>query len=173
MSIYKNTNKILKEVRADIKDLCYRLRISQKQLIGRKIGEGSYRQVHECPHNPKWVVKIEHHQTDEDIFDFANIKEFTFYREWYNRQCPGQHGYSPATVRHILSWLAPCYNISHNGRILIQQKVRPVSWTRFSKQKIPAWLQYDPDHWNFGWYKGKIVCCDYATVLPKFPKKLI
>jgi hypothetical protein len=63
----------------------------------------------------------------------------------------------------MAKWFAPCISVSAAGSILIQQRVTPMRKGE-RPGKLPAFLcDLKPE--NFGMYQGRIVCCDYGTVL--------
>ena len=171
----KSTKQLWKEIKPDIEDLCSRLEIPQEQLIGDYKDYGRYRRVHYCPHNDEWVIKIEHLIATEP-YDFMNAHEFNLYAKfkYFKKYGPKYTPsiYPPKTVDHVLRWLAPCYYISKNSRIIIQQQVDLCDNDEFKQTKIPTWLS-DTFYDNFGWYKGKLVCFDYPNVNPKFSRTLI
>lgn len=121
---------------------------------GKLIGSGSSRFVYEYNFNKDWVVKVEN---DDENRKFCNFSEYSFYENnKFNKK--------------VSKWLAPCYRLSPDGRILIQHKCTPVVLDDLPK-KVPEFLT-DLQISNFGWYKDKkgnkrIVCVDYAFTIDK------
>lgn len=114
-------------------------------LCGRLIGEGAFRKVFECKIDPSLVVKVE-----DETDSFANIGEF---QTWQDFQ-----GYAP-----VGKWLAPCVSLSPYGRVLMQKRVEPLRKADLP-EKVPAFLT-DMKMDNFGMFEGRLVCCDYATII--------
>ncbi len=124
-------------------------------LAGKLIAEGIHRKVFECRLRPDLVVKVEF---EEDWRYFANVHEDKFYSD------------APPAVKE---WLAPCRYLSPDGRILLQDKVQPITDKTKLPEKIPAFLG-DVKPENFGWLNGKLVCVDYVYVnTPKPSVKLV
>lgn len=119
-------------------------------LCGNKLGQGISRMVFECRLIPDCVVKVE---IDEDWRDFANVREMRFFNE-------------NEYVKSIRDWLAPCRYLSPDGRILIQERVRPAqAKTDRLPKTVPSFLT-DLKPENFGYLpNGRFVCCDYAIVI--------
>lgn len=113
-------------------------------LCGDKLGEGMTRKVYRCRLNDEYVVKVEPRGTN-----FQNIEEWRAW--WWACGTPRRH------------WLAPCEYISPCGLILIQHRVTPLRASD-RPRKVPNWLS-DLKKDNFGMLKGKVVACDYGTVL--------
>jgi hypothetical protein len=117
-------------------------------LCGDKIGEGIHRTVYECALMPGWVVKV------ENVFNryFANVFESKF---WADHEHAVQ----------IAQWLAPCGNMSPDGRLLLQKRVDPVPLNYELPEKMPAFLcDFKPS--NYGLLDGRLVCVDYAMIIP-------
>lgn len=112
-------------------------------LCGDMIGYGVSRAVFEYRRDPTCVIKIER----EDYC--ANAKEMEYWRH----------------VEHTEAgkWFAPCVELSYHGKILIQKKATELPWEKYPK-KLPEFLT-DTKYQNYGMYKGKFVCFDYATCL--------
>lgn len=123
-------------------------------LCGDKIGEGLCRTVFECKIDPTIVVKVE----KEPKYMWQNIAE---YRHWDESQ------FWKAGAR----WLAPCVSISFYGSVLLQRRVEPLRQRDLPK-KLPAFLNRDIKPSHFGWYQGRIVCCDYALAATELPLRL-
>ena len=123
-------------------------------LCGEKLGEGIHRTVYECRVRPDLVVKVE---SDEHRY-FANVFEDKF---WADHQF-----YEP-----VAKWLAPCEYLSSDARILLQRRCRPLHDSDVLPDKIPAFLT-DVKRSNFGWLDGRLVCMDYAMMIPNPSKRL-
>jgi hypothetical protein len=122
-------------------------------LCGEKLGSGVSRDVFACKLRPELVVKVE---TDFDYRSFANVAEM---RIWCDNR---DH-------KAVADWLAPCEYLSPDGRILLQARVDVLQppfkpGDKLPPDKIPAFLT-DRKHSNFGWYQGRLVCCDYALTI--------
>lgn len=115
-------------------------------FCGEKIGSGIHRDVFACKLMPEYVVKVE----KDDYREFANIMEAKF---WWNNE----------RYRPVAQWLAPVKALSPDGRILLQARCSPVRTTELP-EKIPSFLT-DVKPANFGFYDGRIVCCDYAWTI--------
>ena len=118
-------------------------------LAGDLIGEGLYRQVFACRIDPTLVIKVEQ-ELGRSSPRFANTIE------WDNW---GNYLYED----DVKKWLAPCVMISPNGRVLVQKRVEPIPPSQLPK-KIPRFLT-DIKKENFGYYEGRVVCCDYTMLL--------
>jgi len=121
-------------------------------LCGKKIGSGCYRKVYECSFDNTLVVKVESRSQC-----FSNILEWTYWGELH-----WMEGYK--------EWLAPCVQISPSGGVLIQKKIEPIRRNELPK-KLPQFLT-DIKPENFGMYEGRLVCCDYGSILCDWSKKL-
>jgi len=123
-----------------------------KNICGEKLGHGATRAVYVLKHNPKYVVKIEHHPENGD---FANVGEFRNYLNY--------------SETFLQNWLAPCQVINETGQVLIQQRV--YNSEKKHPEKIPT-VFTDTKRANFGWIKNKFVCCDYSFLVFPLPNKL-
>lgn len=115
-----------------------------KFMLGKKLGEGSSREVYEFKHDSEYVMKIE---TGEK--NFQNSLEWQIWNEVLGTP--------------LEKWFAPCLDISNNGIYLIQRKVAFPSNDQYPK-KIPS-IFTDTKYGNFGMLDGKFVCCDYGTTV--------
>lgn len=119
-------------------------------LCGAKLGEGISRTVFEHRLDKRYVVKVE----DNPMKVWANIKEWMFWQEYGHRD-------------DISKWLAPCLDISENGRVLIQQRALLIQDKSEVPDTLPRFLT-DVKYDNFGWIveEGcrRLVCVDYAMV---------
>lgn len=119
-------------------------------LLGDKIGEGYTRKVYVCRLDQEYVVKVEPAGRA-----FQNVEEWRAW-EW-----------SVGTPK--AKWLAPCKFISPCGLLLIQRRVTPMRAGE-RPRKIPDWLT-DLKPENFGHMDGRIVACDYGTILSSFQNR--
>lgn len=124
-------------------------------LCGDKIGSGIHRDVFECRISPQYVVKVEN--SGEWRF-FANVHEMKFWSD--NQFC-----------RSIAQWLAPCYMLSPDGRILLQHRASPLRPDDKLPDKLPAFLT-DVKRENFGRLDNRIVCVDYASTIDVISTRL-
>lgn len=112
-------------------------------VIGDHIGSGAYRDVYAYAIDPlRFVVKLEN-----GFASFAN------HREW--------EVWKAIQETKLAQWFAPCKAISGNGVMLIQARTKPVMFTDLPK-RVPAFFA-DLKADNWGRYKGRIVCHDYAN----------
>lgn len=108
-------------------------------LKGEKSIKGGNRRVYACSLDKSLVVKIEAHG---DAFD--NVTEWRLWEHF--RKTPWA------------KWLAPCVDISYCGSVLLMKRTTPI---KKMPAKVPDFLD-DLEARNFGKYKGRIVCHDYA-----------
>lgn len=112
-------------------------------FIGKIIGWGCYRKVYRLQDGVyDKVIKIEEGTT------FSNVKEWEFWDQVHHSE-------------KFSKWLAPCKWISPNGQVLIQMKTTPVL-EKYLPKMVPS-LFWDLKADNWGWYKGRVVCHDYAN----------
>lgn len=141
-----------------------RRRELEKLLFGEKLGEGLDRKVYVYNDPSSWTYR--HKMTGAPESDpracnhvikvqksgsgnFQNVAEWLI---WENvRGTP------------MAKWFAPCQSISPCGLYLIQARVEPIRENE-KPVKLPAFLT-DFRKENFGRYKGRIVACDYGTVV--------
>lgn len=108
------------------------------------LGRGMSREVYAMRGDDSVVVKIE-----TETRQFQNVEEWACW-QWVDG--------TP-----MARWFAPCVSISGAGTILMQRRVTPMRPGE-RPDKLPAFLcDLKPE--NFGVYQGKVVCCDYGTVL--------
>lgn len=118
-------------------------------LCGDLLGEGIHRKVFSCKIDPSLVVKVE---TDEDYRSFANAYE---HRNWTDNE----HYIA------VANWLAPVVSISACGFVMLQKRITPVRLSELP-EKLPSFLtDIKPD--NFGLYEGRLVACDYSTLITR------
>ena len=116
--------------------------------VWTQIGQGLYRKVFSLQNNPDWVVKLEL----DGPTPHNNMMEFAVWTacEFYD---PGKQ------------WLAPCWEIYNEGRILVQRKVETPPDDFEWPERVPNWLT-DLKKQNFGLLDGRLVSCDYGCDLP-------
>lgn len=118
-------------------------------VCGKLLGQGVHRKVFECTLNRALVVKVE---IEEEYRFFANVHEMTF----YNR--------APYSAQR---WLAKPDTLSPDGRILLMERVMPISSASDLPTELPSFLN-DIKPENFGWVQEgdtrRLVCVDYALV---------
>ena len=120
-----------------------------------RLGEGEYRSVYSCRVNPDIVIKVER---DRDWRSFANVKEHAVWWEWRDK---------PSVAR----WLAPCTQLSPDGRFLLQRRAQPLPPAFQLPSALPGFLA-DLKPSNFGLLDGELVCVDYAFVNMSLPTRL-
>jgi hypothetical protein len=113
-------------------------------LIGKKIGSGCYRDVYLCRLDTSLVVKIE-----KENKNFHNIKEWNIWEE--------------IKYSDYQKWFAPCFDISDDGKILIQRKIEFGRKGDYPK-KVPSFFT-DVQPKNFGFIGKQLVCCDYGSTI--------
>lgn len=117
--------------------------------VGDLVGEGAHRRVYAMLGDPSRVLKVERFE-----HEFMNVAEW---RTWDELQWDPR-----ARV-----WLAPCHQISGEGLVLVQERVRDLTdkeWASIGP--VPAWLG-DTKRDNWGWYEepgepGRAVMRDYG-----------
>lgn len=114
-------------------------------LCGSLIAEGSARKVYHCKPNSRLVVKIE-----RAARSFQNVAESEIWSFVMGD-------------KEMQKWFAPCVFISNAGTVLIQDKVEPLRQRDLPKS-LPAFL-VDLKIENFGVLDGRVVCCDYGTMM--------
>lgn len=113
---------------------------------GKQVGRGISRNVYECKASPDLVIKEEYAD-----YTFANASEYLLYKEVKS---------SDTVLRQIICpvlYLSPC------SKYLIMPKVKVLSPT----YKIPRYIKqmfFDVKNENFGIYRNRIVCIDYAML---------
>lgn len=114
-------------------------------FCGKLLGNGMSRQVFVLETDTTKVVKVESYGRY-----FQNV------REWETWQALGhtKHG----------KYLAPCFSISPNGSVLVQERVDPITPEALRNARLPDFL-CDFKATNYGLFKGRVVCCDYGTNL--------
>lgn len=113
-------------------------------LFGKHIGSGLHRDVYEYAPDKRYVIKVE-----RDPETLCNMREFLFWDTILYQD-------------DIKKWLCPVKEMSANGRVLIMQKMQPITEKNKHKipKKIPVWLS-DMKWDNYGFIGDQFVCCDY------------
>ena len=124
-----------KDVNSIIKDIC-----------GKKVSSGTYRDVYEVKGSKRYVIKVERNMSEGQ---FANVTEWRNYidnKDWYL----------------LKRYLVPCCAINETGQVLIQRRVSQKGMTlKDMPKKIPN-LFTDTKIENWGLIDGEFVCCDYS-----------
>jgi hypothetical protein len=117
-------------------------------FAGQFIGSGLSRNVYEYGVSHEYVIKFEFGHGD-----FQNTKEWLVWE--YVREVP-----------NVAAWFAPCKQISHMGRWLIQRRTTPVTIDELRKElpRVPAHFT-DLKVGNWGRIGKRICCHDYGTSL--------
>jgi hypothetical protein len=119
-------------------------------FAGALLGEGCSRKVFAHQRDPSLVIKVEEGSTNH------NVGEWDAWCAWGSEK-PGL-------------WLAPCVALSPRGRVLLQRRVKPVTVEELPEM-VPQFLT-DLKASNFGLYEGRVVCCDYGTLVTQLPQRL-
>lgn len=126
-------------------------------ICGEYLGSGSSRDVYVYKLDNTKVIKV------DKSFDrqFANLFEYEF---WLENQYD----------KRVSKWLAPCHELSPDGRFLIQSRADRIPLNFKFPKKLPTFLT-DFKKSNFGLLKGKLVCIDYALTItnPKIKLKKV
>jgi hypothetical protein len=109
---------------------------------GEFLGEGEYRVVHRCLFDDDLVIKFELAGKR-----FCNVNEWDIYDEL--EKTP------------LGRWLAPCVAISTGGKILIQSYCADIPKEQLPKRVPACFVDLKPANW--GLFKGRPVCRDYAN----------
>lgn len=110
-------------------------------ICGDHIASGTFRDVFEYNLDPKLVVKI---QRDKDSFN--NIIEFEIWNE--------------VRFTPFEKFFAGCRWISIGGRVMLQEKTKPITKTRRPPELIPTCFA-DIKEDNFGFIGNRFVAHDY------------
>lgn len=113
-----------------------------EMFIGKKIGEGTTRQVFEYLPDRDYVIKYE-----EDGGCFQNVHEMDMWRQ-------------SAGHPELSDWLAPCIAISKFGQFLVQAKTVPAQPHQYP-ERVPSFIT-DLGRRNFGIYQDRFVAHDYG-----------
>lgn len=123
---------------------------------GDLLGYGISRKVFACRFNASFVLKVEIPQVWRK---FDNVREWETWADF--RDNP-----------KLAEWLCPCEMLSPDGRILMQRRADPLPSDYKMPEKIPEFLT-DLKRENFGLYRGKFVCIDYALKICNISTKMI
>lgn len=117
-------------------------------FAGQLIGSGMSRNVYSYALTGDYVIKFEFGE-----HEFQNTKEWLV---WLHVK----------EVKNIAAWFAPCNQISHMGRWLLQRRTKPVTIAELRKElpRVPAVFS-DLKVGNWGRLGKRIVCHDYGTCL--------
>lgn len=121
-------------------------------LCGEKIASGYSRDVFECRIRKDLVVKVE--RNSADMRTFCNVQEQL---NWDQNQYHEK----------VAKWLAPCRYLSKDGLVLLQVRCEPLPASYKVPDKLPAFLT-DIKRENFGLLDGRLVCVDYASLIPNY-----
>jgi hypothetical protein len=113
-------------------------------LIGKKMGNGCFRDVYLCKIDYSLVVKIE-----KENGEFHNIREWLVWKE--------------LEYSELKKWFAPCIYISNDGKVLIQKKIE-FGRKKDYPDKVPSFFTDIQTH-NFGFIGKQLVCCDYGSTI--------
>lgn len=115
-------------------------------LCGREIASGMTRTVFECNVDKRLVVKVEQAEVRTH---FQNLVEWL--------------AWSRVAGTEFERWFAPVVEISPDGRLLLMKRVEPAP-AHVLPKRLPAFFT-DFKLSNFGFYEGRVVCCDYGSHL--------
>lgn len=113
-------------------------------VCGDLIGSGIHRDTFHCKLDENRVVKVQ-----QEMGTFANSQEYFLWQDYQFQDS-------------VSKWLAPCYLLSENGRVMIQHKTQPIVGEL--PKKLPYFLT-DIKRENFGTIDGRVVCHDYSTII--------
>lgn len=120
-------------------------------FAGELLGEGIHRKVFAHRQDPTLVIKVE-----QGAGCFSNIGEWDAWMCW---------GDAPQG-----RWLAPCVALSPRGSVLLQRRVQPLRPEELPAQ-LPSFLT-DTKAANFGMYQGRVVCCDYGSLITSLNSRM-
>lgn len=116
----------------------------KRRFCGRKIGEGSYRQVYEFLIDDRFIVKIQRLPAFEN-----NLESFI-----WDEICS-----SP----NIYRYFAEVIWKNNNGTVIVMEKIKVLSNSdRKLPARVPAFFS-DLHPGNYGFKGRQIVCCDYGN----------
>lgn len=120
-------------------------------FLGTKIGYGISRDVYSIPLAPSLVAKVARTESEYPIGITANTQEYATWEALL------------MFPEHARQWFCPCRSISPHGTVLIMERADPIVRSQLP-DKVPAYFT-DLKLENWGMYKGKPVCIDYASLL--------
>lgn len=112
----------------------------QSLLFGQLLGIGIHRKVGVFKPDPTLVIKC--------ALECPNINALE-YEVWQMVKETG-----------IARWFAPVASMSPSGMFLLQERVERIAKKDYPKM-IPSFFS-DQKYSNYGLWRGKFVCCDYA-----------
>lgn len=118
-------------------------------LLGKKLGEGVFRQVYASRLDPETVVKIEDPEQHDDGTQWGT-PNFQNMQEWSVWHTVKGTKWEP--------WFAPCLHISPCGLVLVQKRARTLAKM---PEKLPNFID-DTHLKNLGEIDGRPVIFDYA-----------
>jgi len=122
-------------------------------FVGAHIGQGTSRSVYEYRLNPKWIIKIDRSG------QFCNVSEWDI---WHNYK----------HIPEYAKFLAPCIHLSSCGRVMIQERTKPVKNIKDLPKEIPNFFS-DFKIQNWGMIGKRFVCHDYANHRLFAPDKVL
>lgn len=122
-----------------------------RSLLGERIGYGISREVYSVPLARHLVAKVARIDSVHPVGIIANVQE---YATW-----------EAVTMfpDHVRQWFCPCHSISIHGTTLFMERAEPINREQLPKD-VPVYFT-DLKLENWGMYKGKPVCLDYANLL--------
>lgn len=111
-------------------------------ILGAHLGSGVDRDVYVFYPDTSKVVKVQRGHNAHQ-----NFLEWEAYNTLYGTKKE--------------PWLAPCFNISECGYLLIQARVEPIP-VDMLPSSLPEFMHEDLHHSNVGLYEGRVVMCDYG-----------
>lgn len=135
-----------KAIREDVRGYFTRSAVSAEffdLIVGDHLASGAFREVFHYAPDDRYVVKVELTQCL-----FYNIMEWRIWN-FFQKKPLGK-------------WLVPCHRISMGGTFLIQHKATDVFGPDLPEE-VPE-LFCDLKQRNWGRYKGRVVCLDYANL---------
>lgn len=115
-------------------------------LCGNEVATGMTRTVFECNVDKSLVVKVE---KAEVRTHFQNLVEWMAWKR--------------VAGTEFEKWFAPVVEISPDGRLLLMKRVEHAP-SHMLPDRLPAFFtDFKPS--NYGFYEGRVVCCDYGSHL--------
>ena len=118
------------------------MRELEEYICGKRLGVGAYRSVYAFAPDSNFVVKV----ANENGRAVNLLEEKIWHDIWSTP---------------LEKWFAPVKSVSEAGKYLIQERVEMMP-----KDKYPLMIPHfftDTKYSNFGWLKGKFVCCDFGS----------